>query len=182
MPISTPIAMTKRLYDLARKYSVVELADIVLEDQRFWKWPASGSPQGHHHYDGGLAVHTMEVVELCMAGAKILHVEDKRHLFLAALYHDIGKVRDYEYNGLAGEWQNTDHRSRVRHVCRSALMWHDARNAVNEDYDQEDVVLHAILAHHGCLEWGSPVTPQTEIAWILHCADHMSARVYDSFQ
>ena len=34
-----------------------------------------------------------------------------------------------------------------------------------------------ILSHHGKKEWGSPIEPQSQGAWILHLADMMSARV-----
>jgi 3'-5' exoribonuclease len=33
-----------------------------------------------------------------------------------------------------------------------------------------------MLAHHGRKEWGSPVEPATNEAWILHAADMMSSR------
>jgi 3'-5' exoribonuclease len=35
---------------------------------------------------------------------------------------------------------------------------------------------HAILAHHGRQEWGSPVEPVTAEAYILHYADMLSVR------
>ena len=44
---------------------------------------------------------------------------------------------------------------------------------VNPDLMEE--VSHVILAHHGRLEWGSPIEPQTPEALIVHQADMLSA-------
>ena len=38
-------------------------------------------------------------------------------------------------------------------------------------------MLHAVLAAHGRLEYGSPVVPQTLEAWLLHLADLAEARL-----
>ena len=45
--------------------------------------------------------------------------------------------------------------------------------------DEHDEVLHAILSHHGRREYGSPVSPSTRIAWLLHLCDSISARMFD---
>jgi 23S rRNA maturation-related 3'-5' exoribonuclease YhaM len=45
--------------------------------------------------------------------------------------------------------------------------------------DIEDEVLHAILAHHGFQEFGSPVQPNSKVAWLLHLCDSISARMDD---
>ena len=41
---------------------------------------------------------------------------------------------------------------------------------------ERQILLHLILAHHGRLEWGSPVPPLTLEAEILHWADNASAK------
>jgi 23S rRNA maturation-related 3'-5' exoribonuclease YhaM len=43
-----------------------------------------------------------------------------------------------------------------------------------------DSVLHAILAHHGRREAGSPVAPKSRIAWLVHLSDQISARMADA--
>jgi 23S rRNA maturation-related 3'-5' exoribonuclease YhaM len=45
--------------------------------------------------------------------------------------------------------------------------------------DMHDNVLHAIIAHHAWREWGSPCTPDTRLAWLLHLCDSLSARLND---
>jgi len=45
--------------------------------------------------------------------------------------------------------------------------------------EMHDEVLHAILAHHNLREWGSPISPATRTAWLLHLCDSISARMDD---
>lgn len=40
----------------------------------------------------------------------------------------------------------------------------------------EKAVGHCILAHHGRKDWGSPIEPQTQEAYLLHAADTWSSR------
>lgn len=164
------------------------LANIVLDDPRFGIWTGSAKP-GHHHYgDGGLAEHVWEVVSLCLENNRFFDgtskYEDPKKLFLAALFHDIGKLHDYQL--INNEWKSVDHKYKIHHITRSAIVWSEALARWNRDNacslyfsDPNDDVLHAILAHHGEPEWGSPVRPKTRIAWLLHLCDQMSARLDD---
>jgi 3'-5' exoribonuclease len=38
-------------------------------------------------------------------------------------------------------------------------------------------LLHVILAHHGCLEYGSPVVPGTREATLVHAIDQLSGQL-----
>jgi 23S rRNA maturation-related 3'-5' exoribonuclease YhaM len=69
------------------------------------------------------------------------------------------------------------HKKRIHHITRSALIWGEI--AKDNRYKDIDEVLHAILAHHGNKEFGSPVSPQTKLAWMLHLCDGISARMND---
>lgn len=168
--------------------NVEDLASVVLKNPKFLKWTACGHPDGHHFGDGELLKHTYEVVQLCEAtnnlySAKKINI---KHVFLAALFHDVGKIYDYQEcakviatkNGpMTVYWESTQHKYQIHHIFRSACIWTDA--ARQHNYPEEEV-LHAILAHHGRPEWGSPVEPQTKLAHLLHNCDSISARLDDS--
>jgi 23S rRNA maturation-related 3'-5' exoribonuclease YhaM len=49
----------------------------------------------------------------------------------------------------------------------------------DNDNINPDNIIHNILSHHGKREYGSPVSPATKEAWILHQADNLSARLDD---
>lgn len=157
----------------------------------FMTWSGSSKPHQHHYGDFGLARHTLEVTALCLCNANgLVAMEtlygETRHvdlsvLLTAAFYHDIGKLYDYEkidYN-----WVGTDHKRRIHHISRSALIFHQNCAKLHvTDNEFIDKVLHCILSHHGTREWGSPVMPLTVEAWILHLCDNLSARTYEAFK
>lgn len=168
---------------LARTFPEVEnLALAVIDLPEFAEWTASGSPKVHHYGDGQLAAHTLEVVKLSLVSNEALGSRVRPDLlFLAALYHDVGKIKDYrrgiDENGKPC-WESTAYKKKVYHITTSALIWTENFRRVlprltEADYEE---VLHAILSHHGRPEWKS-LTPQTGMAWILHLSDCMSARV-----
>lgn len=165
-----------------------QLAEIVLSDPAFALCTGSVGAGKHHAGDGGLQQHTWEVVKLCLSSREIVlgykpdHDIDKETLFLAALYHDMGKCLDYlpgvTYNGHHHNgWYSTPHSRTINHINRSAIEWSRAARGV-VSIDMENEVLHAILAHHG--DYGSSLLPKSRVAWILHTCDQMSARMNDA--
>lgn len=169
-----------KLKDLAKEYYVFDLAKHVLDNPKFELWSGSSNPNKHHYGKGQLAQHTLEVVQLCLLNNKYFSTKiNEQHLFLAALYHDVGKMWDYEpCTNDFSHWKDTEHKNKVYHITRSALEWNNIHQS-NLYFDPNDDILHAILAHHRAREWGSPVEPTNHIAWMLHLCDSMSARMYD---
>jgi len=174
----------EELSRLADQYKVRPLANFVLEDKRFPLWSGSSKSYQHHYGKGGLCRHTLEVVELCLLNNKFFDKIGKgvneQSLFLAALFHDSGKMWDYTpLDADYKDWQGNEHKRQIHHISRSGLLWHDAVHKAGMFLSEHDTVLHAILAHHGLREWGSPVAPATRLAWLLHLCDGMSARIDD---
>lgn len=168
------------LWKDANRHGVREVASVVLNEPRFRTWAGSSVAGAHHYYDGGLAEHTYDVTMLCEQNAKFLQCDREINLgemFLAALFHDVGKMWDYEK--VDGVWRATDHKRLVHHISRSGVEWIRAADKCKVPYDTQDRVLHAILAHHGRREWGSPVAPKSRMAWLLHLCDQLSARMND---
>lgn len=167
-------------------------AEYVIDRHGFDVWSGSSKPHLHHYGKGGLAKHTREVVDLCLLNRRHIAPEvNEKELFLAALFHDVGKLWDYgPLNEEMTEWGSVSHKRFIHHISRSALIWQEAVTTIRFDnsltFDQindidlmQDSVTHCILSHHGQREWGSPVSPGTRAAWILHLCDAMSARMND---
>lgn len=188
--IGPPEAAFDYLRTASDLFGVRELANHVLNDWRFPLWSGSSKPHQHHYGKGGLVVHTAEVAKLCIENNKLFgSMIPEKNLFLAALFHDAGKMWDYEPIEIVGkekeykEWQGTSHKRHIHHISRSAFVWKEAADAwpielLNQD--SIDEIVHAILAHHGQREWGSPVSPNTKLAWMLHLCDGISARMDDA--
>ena len=176
---------------------VIDVANEVIDNPKFDTW-CGGLVNQHHNYTGGLARHTREVVNIAFNAMVTLNLEskiDKNELFLSCIFHDAGKMYDYQENpnrhavylnedGSQAtpepEWIATPHKRLIHHISRSAIIWTHAVARVPELNDKyHDTVLHAILSHHGQREWGSPVMPKSRVAWLLHLSDGISARMAD---
>jgi 3'-5' exoribonuclease len=187
----------QHLIDRANNLGVYDIASVVIADPRFELWSGSSKEHQHHYGKGGLVQHTCEVVDLCFINIAALQLNlDPKEVYLSALFHDCGKMWDYEphledtsdprghdpsYKVDYNSWHGTEHKRLIHHVSRSVLVWNSA--CTNHSYmygEYADAVTHNILAHHGHREWGSPVMPKTKAAWLLHLCDGISARMNDA--
>jgi 3'-5' exoribonuclease len=139
----------------------------------FSKAPAA--KRYHHACIGGLLEHTLAVVRLCSFVAHEHPEIDRDLLLTAAILHDVGKATSYTQGPVL---DRTDEGRLIDHVAQGALVVQTAIDGV-EGFPQDlrNRLLHAILAHHGALERGSPVSPQTLEALALHHADWMNGDV-----
>lgn len=168
----------------------------VLKDPSFSTWSGAGKPIHHHYGDGGLVKHTYEVWMLARSIREIYrgyNVDpytasdiNLPELFISVVWHDYGKIWDYQKdkNGVWGKHDN--HARQIHHISRSAIEFEKHYEYLmtqtlfmDNPYIKRDNIIHNILSHHGMREWGSPVSPATREAWILHLADNMSARLDD---
>lgn len=153
----------------------------VIDDPRFRICPASVGK--HHFWPGGLLRHTLEVVQfsLCMCKASCTLLDagkspvDDHVVALAAVFHDYAKIYCYEERG--GGWVMTDYSNKIQHVYGSAEYFSTLASDCQVPERVKREVVHAILAQHGRNEWGSPVTPYSKEAWIVHLADMASVNI-----
>lgn len=136
-----------------------------------------GAPgTGHHAALGGLLQHTCEVVSIGRQIARIAHA-DEELVIAGAMLHDIGKLQAYSWR--SGVFDTTERGRMIGHVVEGVLMLRDAitRAAAPPCTAEEQMVIeHLILSHHGELAYGAPVRPLTLEAEILHTADNASAK------
>ncbi len=177
----------QKILQISEKYLVEKhLVFPVVENPKFAVWSGSSKPHQHHYGKGGLITHTLEVIELCMSNYELMkntygdmHSNPDQY-FLAALYHDVGKMWDYSpVDQEMTQWTGNTHKRNIHHISRSCIVWNliASQNGVHQLYTDE--ISHAILAHHGLREWGSPVAPNSKVAWMLHLCDGISARIND---
>ncbi len=138
----------------------------------------------HHSYTAGLLEHVWSMTRI--AGFLADHYANyydeldpplNRGLIVAAtVLHDIGKLRELEYHPLEAKY--TKEGSLVGHILMGRDMVREAAGRI-EGFPQELLLCleHAILAHHGKREFGSPVAPLTLEALIVSYVDDMDAKV-----
>lgn len=128
----------------------------------------------HHEFGSGILHHSLAMADLAEDVAKRYPQVDRDILVAGALMHDIGKTIEYE-NPLMPV-QTTEGK-----LCgHIAIMYAEFKKIVDElDIKSEVPILleHMILAHHGKLEWGSPVQPATREAWLLSQIDLMDSHM-----
>lgn len=148
---------------------------------RFERTP--GSVQRHHARIGGLIQHVVEVTAIARTAAKAARA-NLDLVTVGALLHDVGKVETYEIT--PGGFAHTPCGHLLGHIVLGCLMLE--RLLVGAERDPvcaEGQLLelqHLILAHHGRLEFGSPVEPMTLEAEIVHWADEASAKANDMME
>jgi len=184
------------LRQMAELRELTPISACVLDLPNFAVWSGS-SKEGQHHYGkGGLQYHTYEVVSLCVGLREHLKLDqplDNEVLFLAALFHDVGKLWDYEpyyttdmlagwcgYEDMYQRWKSAPHKRDIHHISRSGIHWAKSAAQCGLDEGLTDKVLHCILSHHGMREFGSPVAPHSREAHVLHHMDALSARLNDA--
>jgi 3'-5' exoribonuclease len=141
-----------------------------------------GSTGGHHAKIGGLLMHVFEVTNIARQTARTMKANVDL-VVAGALLHDVGKVESYTIG--AGGFTYTPCGLLLGHVVLGVMMLERRLAALGAPVCTEGQLLdlqHMILSHHGKLEYGSPVTPMTAEAEIVHWADEASAKANDMLE
>ncbi|HAJ33597.1 MAG TPA: hypothetical protein DCK79_09565 [Candidatus Atribacteria bacterium] len=129
----------------------------------------------HQPYIGGLAEHTVNVVNICETVGNIYKEMNRDFLITMAILHDIGKIREYAYDKVM---EHTDEGKLLGHITIGIEMIDQKIKGLdNFPKDLELMVKHTLLSHHGHFEFGSPRLPSILTAIALHYADEMDAKV-----
>ena len=129
----------------------------------------------HHSFVGGLLEHTLGVVRLCDFYVKQYPFLKKDLLFTAALFHDVGKLKEISN---FPENDYTDDGQLLGHIIMgSELVGFGCRHIKNFPKKLISELQHCILSHHGELEFGSPKKPALPEALALTFADNTDAKL-----
>lgn len=148
-----------------------------LDDEKFMRLftVAPAAKNYHHPYLGGLLEHTATTVRICRMVSDLYPEIDRGLLITAAALHDIGKVKELDYD------RTIDFSDAGRFLGHLLLSDEMIRERISRlPGFPEDLALrlrHAVLSHHGELEWGSPKRPKTLEAVVLHHVDNLDAKV-----
>src|SRR3954471_16218150 len=101
---------------------------------------------GHHAYLGGLLEHTVAVGTLALETCTLHPRLEHDLLVTAALVHDLGKTREFEYGA---EIRLSEEGRLLGHVALGLRMLEDAGRAVGLDSARSLALAHCVLTHHG---------------------------------
>jgi len=135
-------------------------------------WPAAQTL--HHAYRAGFLEH---ILQMAAVGEMLAEAygADSDVILAGALLHDIGKLQELDYD-LATSYSREGRL--LGHIMLGSALVRDAATAI-EGFPPLllSEIQHLILSHHGCLEYGSPVTPMTVEAFILSFIDDLDAKI-----
>ena len=184
----TPDSRMEKIRELVARYipdpSLNRLVTTILDGhaEMLRKMPAAQS--NHHTASGGLIEHLWSVSRVSVFLAthyadyyrELNPPLDRGVVVAAAILHDIGKLREFEYHPV--ETKYTKHGNLIGHIVLGRDMIRDVAREIGE-FPEETLLLleHAILAHHGRAEFGAPKPPLTIEALIVHYADEIDAKI-----
>jgi 3'-5' exoribonuclease len=157
-----------------------QLLDRILgEGTRTWARYREAPAAKHFHqaYRHGLLEHCLTVAQGVSAIAATFGGDlDRDVAVTGALLHDIGKLETYTPDPLAIELTDPG-----RLLGEIPLGYYRIRREIEEipgfPRPTAMALLHIILSHHGSLEHGSPVVPQTREATLVHFLDNLGGRL-----
>jgi 3'-5' exoribonuclease len=144
---------------------------------------APAAKHNHQAYRHGLLEHCLSVAQGVSAMAATFPGIDRDVAVTGALLHDIGKIEAYA--SINGAIDLTDD---GRLLGEIPIGYYRVRRAIEdlEGFPASDAqaVLHIVLSHHGRLEYGSPVTPCTREAVLVHMIDNLGGTLgsYDRLE
>jgi len=141
--------------------------------EKFKRAPAA--KKLHQAYIGGLAEHTVNVVNICEAICQIYPQVNRDFLITTALLHDIGKIEEYRFNGAI---EYSDKGKFIGHIIIGTEMIQEKIKEIRDfPGDLAIMIKHTILSHHGKYEFGSPKLPSILPAIALFYADDTDAKI-----
>ena len=133
---------------------------------------APAAKKNHEPVRGGLAKHTWQVVYMARSALNIVPGADADVTLFCALYHDLGKVREYtEDMNFTPEGRLVSHAI----ITLELLAQLSAKLETPVDPTRMAHIRHGISAHHG--QYGGEVKPVTREALIVHHADYMVSTI-----
>lgn len=128
---------------------------------------------------------------------------NKPLLIAAAMLHDVGKCNELEVDVQSGTTKYSTYATLQTHIMdileevaieayrqKIGYQTYETDSDTGEQVEQKDqdqlaeeieavkLLEHLLGQHHGKLEWGSPITPNTPEAYILNQMDEMSATMF----
>ena len=138
----------------------------------FKEFPAA--TKNHHEFYHGLIYHTISMCELAEMIAHHYENVDLDLLISGCLLHDLGEV--IELSGIIGT-KYTIEGNLLGHLTIGMAIIRETANKLGIKSEIPLLLEHMVLSHHGKLEYGSPVLPQTKEALILSIVDDLDAKM-----
>ncbi|MFC1490145.1 3'-5' exoribonuclease YhaM family protein [Candidatus Latescibacterota bacterium] len=134
-----------------------------------------GGMKWHHSYLGGLLDHSIGVTEICDFAAGQHPDLNRDLLVLAALLHDVGKIKEYSATTCI---EYTDEGRLEGHIVLGERFVVNMCDRVDGFPPKLKMLLsHLILSHQGHKHFSSPVEPMIPEGFVLYYADEIDSKL-----
>ncbi len=174
-------AQVKQRMDGMKTPALKDLLKAIFTDERVKKFLAAPAAKAlHNAYRGGLIEHVYSLLlmsEAAHAHYKALGVDFNLELVQTGiLLHDLMKTEELSYE-LSIDYTDVGHLighlpMALQLIERHAAEISDFPSGLKLQLD------HIVLSHHGELEYGSPVIPQTVEALVVSYLDQLDSRMW----
>jgi len=147
---------------------------------------SAAARRNHHARRGGLLAHTSSMLKVAKSVCDCYPIIVPDLLFCGVICHDIGKIVEND-TGSGFVPQQSPTGELLGHINVAIEMvnrqWKESAGARPEVFADKNAdswrqhLLHLVASHHGTMEWGSPVTPKTPEAQLLHAIDNLDAKM-----
>ena len=147
---------------------------------------AAAARVNHHAHRGGLLRHTAQMMRAAGALCGVYPHLNRDLLLAGVLFHDTGKLWEMCPPELGFEIPRQLRGEMLGHISIGIelvnTLWRklpleEWKSLVPATDDVRLHLLHLVAAHHGELQFGSPVEPKTPEAVALHFVDNIDARL-----
>lgn len=146
--------------------------------------------RNHHARRGGLVEHVAQMMRCAVAIAGVYPQLNRDLMIAGVLFHDCGKLWENVYAESSFTMPYNMTAEMLGHIplgleivnklWRDVMERSEAATWTQLEPPSDSVrlhLLHLIAAHHGSLEFGSPVLPKTPEAIALHHVDNIDAKL-----
>jgi 3'-5' exoribonuclease len=178
-PLSGPImdARVRGYIEKMGKPEIQEIVGHVYEEyrERFLVAPAARGM--HHALHGGLAYHTVTMLQTAEKLMEVYDFLDRDLLFAGVILHDIAKVEEMDYDlGAVKDYTRPGYL--LGHIVQGTLVIERAAAFCGTPARTKEILQHLVVSHHEKGEWGSPQPPRTPEAIMLHFIDNIDAKMF----
>lgn len=149
----------------------------VLEDPEIkpmlFKAPAAKTI--HHAWYGGLLEHILSIIKILKGLASHYSFLNRDLLYFGAIFHDIGKLWELEYDHMFGYTSKGRLIGHMEIACE--LIDRKSARIMGFPSDLKDICKHIVLSHHGKLEYGSPKRPKFIEAFLVAAVDDLDSKM-----
>jgi 3'-5' exoribonuclease len=151
---------------------------------------AAAARKNHHARRGGLVEHVAQMMRSAAAICTVYSELNRDLMISGVLFHDCGKLWENQYPERGFAQAHSLYGEMLGHIPLGIelvnRLWHQVTESeaaqawLTLDPPSESVrlhLLHLVGAHHGQLEFGSPVLPRTPEAYALHYVDNLDAKL-----